>query len=1069
MRANSTLSPSRAKGYVFAVCVLVLLTVSGCATEAGSLPARQPLSVLTAPSLHTVLLPGSVAEGSHPAGFVRLGSQILFFATDATHGRQLWSTDGTPAGTHRISDVTVARGGKALRGGWASETYDVVVPSHLTLAGKLVFFTAGDALWRSDGTPSGTGALRDLAPQSASAGGFHVSLGTLRGRLLCLVTSGTSHALWASDGTRVGTTMIRRWRGPSMPGAIALAGNRAFFTEYTARTGPALWVTDGTRAGMRLVRDIVPGPPGSNPQDLTAAGSRVFFTVRPHDVAEASAGVRGPVQLWTSDGSARGTKLLLTFAGGRRNFALAPRSLTASGRDLFFFTGDSGGGIALWRSDGTRAGTYRIFTPPSASAPSSSGRRSAARRASRPHRLRLVHLAVLAASGSSGSLLLFESIQGARMELWRTDGTARGTKLVAPLTIRNRAACPRSTQRRCPAPLPRPGGQTGHDAGYGAITSIGSARRPLAIIDLGTPWITDGSAVGTHPLVPTSLGPSVPLNPAEVSPTSYRGRSEAMFSALSGSNGQQPWITDGTAAGTRLLVDIDAGARPAYVSSIAGELLGLGAYVLRTGPRIPYCGYCYLDAGRMASNSSANPELSSANWVNALAERQFYGPYRISYSEPQTPSKTVFTSRGAAEPMDLTTMGRKLLFFVRTSRGVALYGSDRGSKAIPLLSVKLPRSNIRWDQGPIDCRFEGCGYGTGATAAIVSTGKRAFVLVNGTLYVSDGTLGGTHRVKAVTHVESFTNHSLITDGGYLYFVTSWATYPGEGLGGTLWRSDGTTRGTVELRSFPHGWSPPGTLKATHQGVYFTTWQTGGGPWLWMVGPNGATTLVSELPRTAGGPQYMTIAGDRLFFVTSGPSKATNQSRARPRFPTAAGTLWVSDGTAAGTRALRTFHFRYPICPFCYSGVDWSGRQLPPGPASLVPVGNRVIFLGWNGSSSYNLWVSDGTAAGTRMVSPTSAPLEIPDATRPVPLAGRAYFAGYSPGHGVELWQSNGTAAGTRIAQDLYPGPVGSDPTDLAAVHGHLFFSTTPYGVAVSAGKVASVWVLTPARHTLPRD
>ena len=128
----------------------------------------------------------------------------------------------------------------------------------------------------------------------------------------------------------------------------------------------------------------------------------------------------------------------------------------------------------------------------------------------------------------------------------------------------------------------------------------------------------------------------------------------------------------------------------------------------------------------------------------------------------------------------------------------------------------------------------------------------------------------------------------------------------------------------------------------------------------------------------------------------------------------------------------------------------------------------MIFLGWNGSSSYNLWVSDGTTAGTRMVNPSSAPLEIPDATRPVPLAGRAYFAGYSPGHGVELWQSNGTAGGTRIVQDLYPGPVGSDPTDLAAVHGHLFFSTTPYGVAASASMVASVWVLTPARHTLPR-
>ena len=62
-------------------------------------------------------------------------------------------------------------------------------------------------------------------------------------------------------------------------------------------------------------------------------------------------------------------------------------------------------------------------------------------------------------------------------------------------------------------------------------------------------------------------------------------------------------------------------------------------------------------------------------------------------------------------------------------------------------------------------------------------------------------------------------------------------------------------------------------------------------------------------------------------------------------------LWVSDGTAAGTTLLKDINF---------------------GTASSLPypfmtMGDLVFFQARNSTSGYELFVSDGTATGTRLV------------------------------------------------------------------------------------------------------
>ena len=98
-----------------------------------------------------------------------------------------------------------------------------------------------------------------------------------------------------------------------------------------------LWKTDGTPPGTALVRDMVPGPDSSDPEGLTAAGGRLFFSARD--------GLHGR-ELWTSDGTARGTRRVQDIAPG--SSSSAPTRLTPLGDHLFFTADDGVTGRELW-------------------------------------------------------------------------------------------------------------------------------------------------------------------------------------------------------------------------------------------------------------------------------------------------------------------------------------------------------------------------------------------------------------------------------------------------------------------------------------------------------------------------------------------------------------------------------------------------------------------------------------------------------------------------------------------------------------------------------------------------
>jgi ELWxxDGT repeat protein len=153
------------------------------------------------------------------------------------------------------------------------------------------------------------------------------------------------------------------------------------------------------------------------------------------------------------------------------------------------------------------------------------------------------------------------------------------------------------------------------------------------------------------------------------------------------------------------------------------------------------------------------------------------------------------------------------------------------------------------------------------------------------------------------------------------------------------------------------------------------------------------------------------------------------------------SLWVSDGTPAGTQRLAATLAPRP-----------SGETESPLVTALDDV---VYFIAGDAVHGRELWRSDGT--GTALVADL-APGLASGAPRSdiVAWGGRLYFAADDGVHGEELWSSNGTAAGTRLETDLAAGPTGSSPTDLTVAGDHLFF------VADDGVSGWQLWVMDPA-------
>ena len=323
-------------------------------------------------SLVRDIVPGPGSSGAED--FVSTAPRTTFFrAWDAAHGEELWKTDGTERGTTLIKDINrdSPPGARCQQGqcgipmGWSH-------PDTVTAMGKMVFFAADDGihgveLWKSDGTARGTTLVKDIntvpgnSNPNDTTGAVNRSAEVEKlfvvGKTLYFRANDGKHGveLWKSDGTRAGTTLVKdintaapapttnackrqkSCAGSSWADDMTLVGKTLYFTANHGTHGVELWKSDGTRSGTTLLKDINPGPAGSDPDQLTAFGGVLLFT--------ADDGMHGS-EMWGSDGTRAGTTLLRDLEPGA--VGSEPGELTTSGRFLYFAASNPSAGEELW-------------------------------------------------------------------------------------------------------------------------------------------------------------------------------------------------------------------------------------------------------------------------------------------------------------------------------------------------------------------------------------------------------------------------------------------------------------------------------------------------------------------------------------------------------------------------------------------------------------------------------------------------------------------------------------------------------------------------------------------------
>jgi ELWxxDGT repeat protein len=136
-------------------------------------------------------------------------------------------------------------------------------------------------------------------------------------------------------------------------------------------------------------------------------------------------------------------------------------------------------------------------------------------------------------------------------------------------------------------------------------------------------------------------------------------------------------------------------------------------------------------------------------------------------------------------------------------------------------------------------------------------------------------------------------------------------------------------------------------------------------------------------------------------------------------------LWKSDGTAAGTTLVTDL---YPGGSAGYYGGYTSNSS---NPSDLTNFNGTLFFSADVGG----LWKSDGTGAGTVPVSPS-----VGHAGSLTVVNGTLFFSANDGVHGDELWKSDGTATGTVLVKDIHPGSFGYGPQNLINANGTLFFT-----------------------------
>ncbi|MCG3124617.1 MAG: hypothetical protein GIKADHBN_03086 [Phycisphaerales bacterium] len=657
-------------------------------------------------------------------------------------------------------------------------------------------------------------------------------------------------------------------------------------------------------------------------------------------------------------------------------------------------------------------------------------------------------------------------------ELWFTDGTLQGTRLVKDIQPGSRSSNPSWMatlgSRVVFAAYTDDSGTElwitdGTEAGTVLITELAPGIQSITpqycrgagdqvfFVTASTSqlWRTDGTAAGTVALSPSG---------ANVNNLQVAGE-RAFFSAFESSTGIELWTSDGTIAGTALVEEIGPGTTGTVISNMyaiddrivffpyrsdigyepwVSDGTAAGTFLLRDIEEGPYSSYVDEAVAFDGKVYFAYDQTGYGYelWrTDGTIEGTTIAADVSPGADSSYPSRLVATDGGLVFLADVYPAGRNL--YSLTPSGVVkltsydlsdnfyVYEAVSAAGRAYMLSAD-PSTYPDYQLWSTDGTVAGTHILAGDTSYVnlVASPVNAGVFLN----VDDGSIGpepwfttgepGTLSLLKDINAgvgDSFPRQ-FIGSAGSLVFTADDSAH-----GRELWRinPDGSTALIEDLNPGPGSTSVLATQPLNDQAVmWIQTGAVGAEPWITDATPSGTHLIADVRPGTAGSYSYptsntlpTTISGsDRLYYSTPASSSSS------------ANELAVTDGTASGTIVL-------DINTKPNSGSLGGG-------INGAMISRVLLFAADNGVNGPELWRTDGSVAGTWMIkefiSGAAGGLSLTD-NRFIALGNKVLLGATDNIIGSELWISDGTPGGTTIVKDIRPGSSGSQPNPIAVV------------------------------------
>lgn len=493
-----------------------------------------------------------------------------------------------------------------------------------------------------------------------------------------------------------------------------------------------------------------------------------------------------------------------------------------------------------------------------------------------------------------------------------------------------------------------------------------------------------------------------PMNNASQSRSFCASGNIFYFTGSDSLHGDELWVSDGSTPGTHMLIDLSPGS---VSSSPSGMTLFNG---------IVYFSASGLDLSWMLGGNSCNSMRNSSvhsDLLYVVAASNVWNPakmYECPVSFHWATTKEISSYFPPTGQMDSISLNEPYVFWNTCQWSGYVFGglSRKYFRFADSQTTGALKHAGRRDSAPVEVSFT-----TAEFAGIVCIKDRGPIKTAGLgreLWRTDGTTSGTKRILDIRAGPQSSNPRAFTS-----FQSQWLVFQAttEEFGTELFKTDGTAAGTIQVEDI---WR--GSRSSNPDG--FVEWTAGDGRMYFAA-------------TTDNGRELWATDCFSSFSWSERGRKATKTATS-----SAVGTVAVSD-----------------IC---------SGSQ-SSSPLFLTPTNSGIFFSADDCVHGRELWVTDGTATGTRMVKDLVTQSGVGSDPAYLVLYGtKIYFqAKVDVAIGRELYVSDGTAAGTVLLVDLSPGSPSASPSFLTVMtprnSAGAIVSTDLYFYALDANGRGNLW------------